>query len=174
MAAAMISGVIYIYFFQEQRLILPMTVFPALVFFLRKRGEERKWAAVFLACFLSGCILVTMENIGAETGVLAESQGNRVSATGKVVELSRSGEEGYRICCLVEGEKLLLSYYRPLENYGQLMGCTISFVCTVEKPRGASNPRTFDYSLYLSSRGIYYIAEAEKITAIYPPKKPLG
>lgn len=166
----MISGVIYIYFFQEQRLILPMTVFPALVFFLRKRGEERKWAAVFLACFLSGCILVTMENIGAETGVLAESQGNRVSATGKVVELSRSGEEGYRICCLVEGEKLLLSYYRPLENYGQLMGCTISFVCTVEKPRGASNPRTFDYSLYLSSRGIYYIAEAEKITAIYPPK----
>ena len=89
----MISGVIYIYFFQEQRLILPMTVFPALVFFLRKRGgEERKWAAVFLACFLSGCILVTMEHIGAESGVLAESQGNRVSATGKVVELSRSGE----------------------------------------------------------------------------------
>lgn len=84
--------------------------------------------------------------------------------SGKVVSVERRDDEHYSICCSIQGEKLLCAYYHPLPEYWKLYGKTVSFSAQTEKPKKAGNPRTFDYGLYLKSKGIFYTAVIENFT----------
>lgn len=170
MVAAAVCGIVFTYEFQIERLFAAAAL-AACLFLLSggRHSEGKKIFVLMIACFLAGGVLLSLEKADAERGVLAETSGSQAVLMGKVTEIQRISDDSYRICCSVSGRKLLLSFFHPLEDYKELMGCTISFSCTVEKPKRASNPRLFDYQLYLRSRRIYYTGTVDRIEKVREP-----
>ena len=58
-------------------------------------------------------------------------------------------------------EKIVISYYKELENYHSLIGTTISFYGQLQQPKTSGNPRTFDYRKHLRSQEIYFVTTAD-------------
>lgn len=162
---AVISGIVYVHFFET--VWIPVSAFAASVLFFlgkRKKCTFVKILSILLSCFLAGAFLLYRENSSAQQTVFEE--GRQAEFYCLVTEITKKESDrgdSYQLCVKAEGEKLLLSYYRELKNYPYLIGCTVKVRCTPEKPAGAGNPRTFDYSLYLKSQGIYRIATAESV-----------
>lgn len=163
--AAVISGIVYMYFFET--VWIPVFAFAASVLFSAGSGKDRAFAkvlAILLSCFLAGAFLLYRENSSAQQTVFED--GRQAEFYCLVTEITKKESDkgdSYQLCVKARGEKLLLSYYRELKNYPYLTGCTVKVRCTPQKPAEAGNPRTFDYSLYLKSQRIYRIAAAESI-----------
>ena len=77
-----------------------------------------------------------------------------IMITGSVIHIECVDDESFRFTLDLSHEKLLCSYYSPLEQPWSLLGCKISFYGHVEEPKSNGNPRCFDYNLYLRSQGI--------------------
>ena len=85
---------------------------------------------------------------------------------GKVVSVD-VGESNTKLV-IDTGDKgqILLSYYGE-ESFGQeLLGTAIKFETTLSIPKGKTNPRCFDYRLYLKSMGIDYVGNTTKIVRL--------
>ncbi|MDD6043927.1 MAG: DNA internalization-related competence protein ComEC/Rec2 [Eubacteriaceae bacterium] len=91
--------------------------------------------------------------------------GQEVSISGKILELERKDEKYYRILLKTGNCRILCSYFNELTDYEDLLFSKVTVCGTVSKPDESSNPRTFDYSSYLKSRGIHYVAVINQLEA---------
>lgn len=129
----------------------------AAAFFLRGRAGFQSLRLV-LVFFLAGCLLMAVHTGRAQRGVLAGLCGDqRVSVTAVVTEVRQNGEKDWQLTAEAAGERLLIRYYRQLEQPYGLLGREIRFSADIEEPAENGNPRTFDYRLYLKSKGIFYV-----------------
>lgn len=103
--------------------------------------------------------------------------------TGKVIRVSRTASGSSRLLCRLQNplqesasEKAIRIRMNPysaqrtylyvkedLPSGSELTGKTIRFSAALEEPEGRRNPHTFDYRLYLLSRGISHTAFADKL-----------
>ena len=162
-AVSMLTGIVFAYYADAGwHWYAVCALFMAAAWRIFCKLEQRREAAAFFAAFLLGAFLLAFVRYQGETSQLAAYEGKEKALCGTVTEVQKLEEDKYRICCMAEGEKLLCSYYAPLQDYWQLLGCKIAFRTTIEKAADAGNPRTFDYRLYLKTRGIWYTATMEK------------
>lgn len=135
-------------------------------YFLRNRPgcETLRLALVF---FLAGCLLTAFHADQARRGVLAGLSGDqRVSVRAVVTEVRQTGEKDWQLTLETGGERLLARYYQKLDRPYGLLGREIAFSARIETPAENGNPRTFDYRLYLKSRGILYITTIDSFRVV--------
>lgn len=131
----------------------------AFLFVFGCQFRENRLYVWLAAAFFCGCLLLSFSGNKAASGLLAACPPEQDTVlTGRVTEIQCLEEDKYKICCEIGGEKLLCSYYQKLDRWWNLIGADIRFSTRIETPEPAGNPRTFDYSLYLKSRGIHYTA----------------
>lgn len=99
-------------------------------------------------------------------------------------------KDQYKILCKIQSYKegeiwihnlrtlCLTNYYGNISNPEELLGKTISFKSEITTPSTSRNPHTFNYNLYLKSKGILvtssissYKITDEKISHLYKIKK---
>lgn len=143
--------------------------------------DKRRFALLLLISFMTGALLMTTELL--TFAYIDRPSEDRAVRTVCRVQSTEQLEEGkYRITCRIssaedfaalKGERILLTYYRPLHSPQQLIGAEITFTAPIIVPRGASNPRCFDYGRYLRSRGIRFISSPAyfRVTADDPSVK---
>lgn len=132
----------------------------------RAEDESRKrrihFYKILAAGFLAGVFLV----IGYEglwtTSLLHDQTEVPCRYSAKVCEIEERGDDSYQLYLRVGSEKVLCSYYHEISAPWNLVGRTITFDAVFTEPRGAGNPRTFDYRRYLRSEGIRHIAVIDK------------
>ncbi|MGN0658616.1 MAG: DNA internalization-related competence protein ComEC/Rec2 [Emergencia sp.] len=129
-----------------------------MIFFIRKHQSAKSFCLLLLFSFLAGCLTMSLTVWRAENGVLASCTGSQNELCGLVTGVEKKNEEEFRICCSIQGERLLCTWYGQLTDYPGLLGRKITFRAQVQVPEAPGNPRTFDYGLYLRTRGIFYTA----------------
>lgn len=88
--------------------------------------------------------------------------------TGKVISIQDDSDKTKLVIEKDDGERVLVSYYGQQNISNEWYGSLVKIPCKLELPRGQSNPRCFDYKLYLKSQKISYITSAD---TIYEMKK---
>lgn len=141
----------------------------AAVYLCHVNGEKRaiiSFAAIMLAFFCIGQSLVAVYDFGYDKGRYIDSQ-RGVSAVAKVTKIEKYAKDEYKFECrllsindkkVTGDQRALISYFKELDDPYRLTGKEISFFTKIDAPKEATNPRTFDYSLYLRSRKIGHIA----------------
>ncbi|WP_425754997.1 DNA internalization-related competence protein ComEC/Rec2 [Ihubacter sp. rT4E-8] len=120
---------------------------------------DRYTSCLLLGFFLFGCFLMYSHTAKAGQGLPAGSaEDQRVSVRGVVTDVKENDVKAYQLTVRSDGEKILVSYYHEIENPYSLLGREIHFLAKIEHPQENSNPRTFNYSLYLKSKGIFFTA----------------
>ena len=173
LAILMIAGVVTAEWTAWQRVWTLLLLTLILYLFLCKISKEKKFLTCLILAFGAGFLLMSYAQYSVEHSPLLDSAGRTSELKATIVEVQKLEEKKYRICCDVNGELLLCSYYHSVESYWNLTGCEITFSTVVEKPKPAGNPRTFDYSLYLKTKKIFFTASIEhyQITADLPSIK---
>ena len=110
-------------------------------------------------------------------------EGEQAVLTGEVLSLSLpQGEGSVRMELKTEepaGSRLAVSYYLNEEQLAAfpkeacLPGARVTVTGTLEEPEGKRNPNTFDYRLYLKSRGIRMVLKADQIRPGVSPASPV-
>jgi DNA internalization-related competence protein ComEC/Rec2 len=129
--------------------------------------------------FILGAALFLLQSASVREG--KSLNGEEKVWTGKVISVSRTASGSSRLLCQLQNpfqqsasEKWLrLNPYSAQRTYlyikqdhpssAELTGKTIRFSAALEEPEGRRNPRSFDYRLYLLSRGIAHTAFARQI-----------
>lgn len=88
--------------------------------------------------------------------------------TGKIVSIQVDSDKSKLIIEKGDGERALISYYGKQNISNDWYSSFVKIPCKLEIPRGQSNPRCYDYKLYLKSQKIRYIASAD---IVYEVKK---
>ena len=171
-AVAVLLGIVFAYFADIRWYFSGLLFLSAAFFLCRREPKRRKFYASLFACFCLGCFLLYSVQFQEENSILNEYMGEEAELTAVVTEVQKLEEEKFRLCCRVQGKKLLCSYYRPLDEHWRLIGCTISFHASVEKPAPAGNPRVFDYCLYLKTKKIYHTAVLDSFRVISRDRTP--
>lgn len=97
---------------------------------------------------------------------LLDQEGERVTIKGSVLSVQKKEEDYYKITLRTKEEKVLVNVAGKLVFQGtdfseaHLVGRELEVRGIVEKPNGRRNPSTFNYQLYLKTRGIYAIVKA--------------
>lgn len=162
LAILMIAGVVTAEWMTWRSVWLLPLLTLILYLFICKISKEKKFLACLALAFCAGFLLMSYVQYSAEHSSLLDYTGRKSMLKATVVEVQKLEEKKYRLCCDVNGELLLCSYYHPVKNYWNLTGCEITFSTVVERPKPAGNPRTFDYSLYLKTRKIFFTASIER------------
>lgn len=90
-----------------------------------------------------------------------ESQiGKQVCLEGRVITYQLKGDYGTQLLIRSEGFDRLLSLKGIVSAPQKLVGRNVQITGTVEIPSGRRNPNTFDYQLYLRTRGIHVLVSA--------------
>lgn len=87
---------------------------------------------------------------------------------GTIVDVRQRANETYQFVIRTDQNKILASYYSPLDQPWSLIGSKVSFCGTFSLPVEAGNPRTFDYRRYLLSKGISHTCTIESFTVEEP------
>ena len=90
----------------------------------------------------------------------------RSTYEGKVVSVEKGESNRQFVVDTADKRKILLSYYGKDDLGQDLLGTVIEFETTLSIPKGKTNPRCFDYRLYLKSMGIDYVGTTAKIVKI--------
>lgn len=106
------------------------------------------------AGFLAGVLLFSGYEMLWIASPLYEQTDMSCRYLAKVCEIEQRDDESYRLYLRIGREKALCSYYHELADPWNLIGRTIVFETVFSEPKGAGNPRTFDYRRYLRSEGI--------------------
>lgn len=85
---------------------------------------------------------------------------------GTIVDVKQRTDETYQFVIQTDKNKILASYYEPLDQPWSLIGSKISFCGTFTLPDEAGNPRTFDYRRYLLSKGITHICVIDSFSVV--------
>lgn len=91
---------------------------------------------------------------------------SETSLMGKVLSLQGDSDKTKLLIEKEDGERVLVSYYGQQNISNEWHGSLVKIPCKLEIPRGQSNPRCFDYKLYLKSQKISYIASADTVYEI--------
>ncbi|MEY8369250.1 DNA internalization-related competence protein ComEC/Rec2 [Anaerovoracaceae bacterium 42-11] len=175
MTTAVICGIVCACFLENIHLPAAAVCVAVSLFLMKESSHaQKKFFLLLLISFLAGGILLSLERAGAADSVFSMGLEKETRFSGEVVEIEKVKEDQYRIYCSIDGEKLLCRYNRPIDHYEQLLFCRISFSAQTEIPRGASNPRTFDYRFYLKSRGIHYTAAVDSFRVVQKPQHLAG
>ena len=169
-AVSMLLGIVFIYYADGLWYMTAILCLSAIFAVSWRDEKQRRLYFRLLTAFCFGCVLMYFTQLQEETSVLNEFEGKESELSGVITEVQKIEEEKYRICCRVQGEKLLCSYYRPLKDHWKLTGCRISFRTVIEKPTEAGNPRVFDYRLYLKTKKIWHTAVLEEFSVISTQK----
>ncbi len=169
-AILMIAGIVTAEWMDLQVLWILPVLFLILLSFFCKFSKQQKFFLCLLLSFCTGCLLLSYTKYSAEHGKLLQYMGKTSTLSATVTEVRQLDEEQYNLYCDMEGERLLCTYYHPLNDPWNLIGCQITFSTTIEKPKPPGNPRTFDYALYLKTKKIYFTAVIDRcqITANAP------
>lgn len=165
--AALICGIVFLDRADRQQAVLWLgaaAFFMTFAVFTAGKKDRRQFFRIFILGFAAGCILLAAAGYRAEHSPCAFRTGQTQEIKAIVSEIEKKDEESYRILCLAGREKILCSYYKPLYRYWRLVGREIVFDAAPQVPRGAGNPRTFDYRRYLQSEGIRYTAVISKFS----------
>lgn len=166
---AMMAAIIWVWYSGRLAGLFSAVAAGAAMLFLQ-RFSGRGTLRLALAFFLAGCLLMCARVSWAQHGTLAGLTGDqRVSVTGVVTEVRQSGGKNWQLTVKTCGEKLLVSCYCQLDQPYGLIGREISFSSEITEPQESGNPRTFDYSLYLKSRNIFYTASVDSFAVTERP-----
>ncbi len=98
---------------------------------------------------------------------------NSMKYEGKVVSIENDNDGTKLVVEIKQGQRALISYYGENKIGQDLYGSIISFETVLAIPKSQTNPRCFDYRLYLKSIEIDYIGtikslkEIKKATGLY-------
>ena len=148
-------------------------------FFLNDENDRRKCekVAFLLAVFLLSGALMGAWSLGkvSQFEPFMDRPDVVVQLQGRVVRAESIGEEDLRVvlsmtpdaACLCSGEqfyqkreRILLTISHCTLKPASMIGTVLLVEGTVQRPAGASNPKTFDYSLYLRSEKIFCTMKA--------------
>ncbi len=175
MTTAVICGIVCMQFFEKIQLPAAIVCTAVCAFICVKSDRARKkFYLLLLVSFLAGGLLLSLEKMEAGSSLFSKSLESAENFSAVVTEIDKIKDDQYRIYCQIGREKLLCRYYQRIEHYEQLLGCTVSFAAQTEIPRSASNPRTFDYQLYLKSKGIHYITTLDSFRIVQKPDSLLS
>ncbi|MDD6190081.1 MAG: DNA internalization-related competence protein ComEC/Rec2 [Firmicutes bacterium] len=162
-----LASFIYSVVNSETSIVLMGLILPAAALCLFGRNK-----AVVIICisFVVGLVNVNIKSGGQET---IEKKEN-ISVTGTVKQVrEKTGEKGYLQMELDAGEKMLVNVYKSERKTEEkrsisspVPGWKIVVTGDISEPDGRRNPRCFDYKLYLKSKGITKIMEADTIEII--------
>jgi len=84
-----------------------------------------------------------------------------ITIEGTVLDVQKRDTDRYRLVVKTSGEKskLLINIYGDIgiENYGDIAGRRVQISGKVELPSERRNPKTFDYRLFLQTKGIHVL-----------------
>ncbi len=107
-------------------------------------------------------ILEKNDNFSDSSGMMTEY--------GTIIDVKQRADETYQFVIQTDKNKILASYYQPLDRPWSLLGSKISFCGTLTLPQEAGNPRTFDYRRHLLSKGISHTCIVELFSVEEPAK----
>lgn len=125
---------------------------------------------LFLICFAVG--ICCMHSEYSEPSEYDTAIGKEIAVNGMVIQ-SEEKEDGEKYSFVVRtgnGEKVLVTMYKEkdeeirdengnvISDYHTITGRKVILKVSIELPQGKRNPGTFDYALYLRTKGIRSIA----------------
>ena len=180
---SMLSGVILSH---VVRLLAPAVGLTALLG-LRlgwKVQPHRKLAMLIVVSFLCGTFLFYGESLYFSIGERIDSQRSHTLQL-KIEQVERVEKEQYRLTCRIESidgrqlarllpQRVLVSCFRYIQDPWGLCGRRILTSGALASPESSGNPRTFDYSLYLKSKGISHVTTMQEYTLCDGAQNPLA
>lgn len=164
----LIVGVVTAYYGQQSG-VYPLAILGTAVcvaYRYRRTKTLRQALCLLIIGILSGGLLFCAAAERNLSGELAQYVGANHIFRGRIMEIEQIDEEQYRILCRAEGQQILCSYDHSLTDYPLMIGQSIRFSARIERPKRASNPRTFDYRLYLSSENIFFTAKIDSVQVL--------
>ncbi|MEG1931065.1 MAG: ComEC/Rec2 family competence protein, partial [Anaerovorax sp.] len=149
-----------------------LTTFFLVVHFKKQKAVWRRGLSLFAVFLFLGGISVTL--VEGWPHPLLEEENKRVTVEGVVLSVQEKEEDYFKITLRTEGEKVLVHVAGRPELQGvswcakDLMGRKLQVSGLVEKPSERRNPGTFDYRLYLKTRGIYAIIKVKEYDVALP------
>ena len=118
--------------------------------------EMRRKLFIYVLLFVAGISAMYLYQYRVENGPMEYYVGSETECLGQVVQIEKRDEK-YSIVVKTDYGSILCSYYGKINDYKRTFRQHVRFMGLIEKPEPTGNPRTFDYSIYLKSRGIHYI-----------------
>lgn len=126
---------------------------------------NKKHLCLFFIAFTVGIFgAVQYSYQSNKIGVLEKNQGEYLKIQGKAISVTEKDEENHKIIVAVKNlegfgnlpskEKILVNIYGPCPECYKLQGKIIQTMGFIELPAVRRNPKTFDYKIYLKTRGI--------------------
>ncbi|MGN0732679.1 MAG: DNA internalization-related competence protein ComEC/Rec2 [Emergencia sp.] len=112
---------------------------------------------VYVLLFLTGIAAMYLYQLRVDNGPMEYYVGSETECLGRVMQIEKKNEK-YSIVVKTDYGIILCSYYGKIDDYKRTFRQHVRFSGMIERPEPAGNPRAFDYSLYLKSRGIHYIS----------------
>lgn len=128
--------------------------------YFKKENHKKSFVFLLVLFFFFGMVITSCHNLSYEREYsLLESE--NVSFYGRAVsfQVKEVDENTYKYSFLLmkkQGSRILVSGYESGENILHMQksvnGAFVNVAGKIEKPRGAGNPRCFDYQLYLKGK----------------------
>lgn len=149
------------------------------------KNSRHKFYKKTLCLFFVAIILLTVGALqynhdSNKVGKLEKLNGEYLTLQGKVVSIIEKDKDKYQMIVdiskienfgkLKRKEKILVNIYENVPEYHKFPGKNIKIKGFVELPSVRRNPKTFDYRIYLKTKKIATIMNAE-LTNIQPSKK---
>lgn len=116
----------------------------------------RRRLLIYVLAFILGISVMYTYQEKVANNPLDYYVGQDVSITGKITEIKQKDEK-YTFVLETEAGPVLCNYYGKFEDYKSILFEVCDITGTLDVPKSSGNPRTFDYALYLKSKGIRYI-----------------
>lgn len=146
----------------------------------RQEEEGAYWVLPVILCLCTILCQIQLYRIDTHPHEVAGFAGRSVEVVGRVCDLDRKGngdELRYYIEIDVEtadggrisGDRLLVTFNDDAS--GLAISDMVSCRGKVSLPEPARNPNTFDYALYLKTKGIYSLMKADRVSLVSRPSR---
>ena len=134
------------------------------------RDSIKKYVNSSIALSLVGIFLLAGISIGLQGLMTSENIQQDQQGSVEGIAYSYNIEEGnfnqYKVTFILKsnaGKKYKVQWYTKNKVKDNITGRNVKAIGTFEIPSPKRNPNTFDYSLYLKSKGIRYILKCDKL-----------
>lgn len=161
-AAAFAAGIVFQYLRHMHIVLLIIFAAAGLSFLIagRKHATFFHWFGICLLLFSAGAIDFFYDDSRENT--LRSSLGKETEISGKVLSAARKGNGSLAFVIRTSRrEKVLVNFYGGMDDYADSVGRYAKVRGILTEPAGRRNPGTFDYRLYLRTRGIRNLLAAE-------------